>query len=298
MRVFTPTELYGKQIPRPGEFLSVIKALKEGYQDIYLLQRGSESTIPLRMLGAIVIGSMARLHDMACTSDIDVVVFYDDSNANEGVISRYAKRYRERYTQAMKKAEKYNVPINVYNVFLSQLQKRTTRHTKQFLKHAIVSMDGFGGTRPTGLLAGDEEEVRSMFETAPDLLVSDARAYMVTKKESLRDGYFSWGGLSHEKVAKLYAQAFNSPFHAARQVLDVRHVAYEDTKPGVIAEIAEISPITAFGLQALSNIGSEYGKGCEAFRDDTSNKLPAPTLQFESVYSESVRVLDALRAVL
>jgi hypothetical protein len=298
MRVFTPTQLYEKRIPKSSDFLSVHKDMKAGFEEVFLLQRETERTIPLRLCGAIVIGSLARQHDMACTSDIDIVTFYDDREANEGVVARFMKKYRERYTLAMVRAEKYNIPINVYNTFSSLLKAGATRHNKQFLKHAIFSMEGFGGKSESGLLAGNSEEVREIFQLAPSLGREGAKMYLDRKKEELRDGHSAWGGLSEEKTAKLFGQMFNSPFHAARQVLDVLGVEYEDTKPGVMREIAGIVPKAATSLQELALIASDYVKACEVFRDDATNKAPAPTLSFEQVYSEASCTLLSLRTIL
>lgn len=187
MRVFTENQILNRQIPHPGQFLEIKRMLSKGFTSVY---EGQHKNDRLRMLGAVLIGSMAREHDMVCTSDIDIVVFYDDRRADDASVALFAKVYRERYVDALSRACMYNVPTKIYNVFFSKLVLGETRHTKQFLKHAIVSIEGFGGKSPSGLLAGDQKAIRKMFQKAPSLTREKALDYITGKEEKLRDAHF------------------------------------------------------------------------------------------------------------
>lgn len=295
MRVFTDSQMVNKQIPYPGQFLEIKRILAQGFISVYNSQHKTDR---LRMLGAIVIGSMARQHDMACTSDIDIVVFYDDNVADDAAIAEFSRIYRGHYLEALSKAYMYNVPTKVYNVFSSKLVSGETRHTKQFLKHAIVSMEGFGGTSPSGLLAGDPKAIKKMFQKAPSLTRGQAHQYITGKEEKLRDAHFSWGGLIENEKAKMYADLFNGPFHGARQVLDVLNIPYIDTKEGVIDEIDKLSPKTAERLILLANEAKHYGEQCVLFRDDKQSKVKRPFVEIESTYGESYASLVDLRGLI
>lgn len=292
MRVFTVNQILNKQIPYPGQFLEIKMMLTQGFKSIYEAQHKTDQ---LRMLGAVLIGSMARGHDMACTSDVDIVVFYDDHLADDALIAEFARVHRGQYTDALLKACMYNVPTQIYNVFSSKLVSGETRHTKQFLKHAIVSMDGFDGKSPSGLLAGDLKAVRKMFQKTSSLTYEQARQYVVGKQEKLRDSHFSWGGLVENAEAKMCADLFNAPFHGARQVLDVLGMHYIDTKEGVINQITKLSIQTAERLTLIAGEAKSYGEQCVLFRDDKQNKVKHPCLAVEAIYKESYACLTELR---
>ncbi len=295
MRVFTDNQILNKQIPSPGQFLEVKRLLTQGFVSLYEAQHKKDS---LKILGAIVIGSMARQHDMACTSDIDVIVFYDDNLADDQAVAEFARIHRGHYTEALSVACRFNVPTKIYNVFSSKLVSSETRHTKQFLKHAIVSMEGFGATSPSGLLAGNEKAVRKMFQKASLLTRDQAYQYITSKEEKIRDAHFSWGGLVDYDKAKMYADLFNGPFHGARQVLDILNIHYTDTKSGVIDQILKLSPKTAERLVVLAKEAKRYGEQCVLFRDDKQNKVRRPFVEIESVYRESYASLAALRGLI
>lgn len=292
MRVFTYDQIEDGRIPRPGHFADVLNGFEIAFKKLDLLQQGTYESLPLRMLGAIVIGSMARKHDALCTSDIDIVVFYDDSRADASAVERFSQTYRGVYTEVMARSLRLNIPVNIYNVFSSRLISGETRHTRQFLKHAIVAMGGFDGTVVSSLLAGNTEDVRQMFETSPYLTEGVAKQYLCGKLENLRDGHFSWGGLLQDKTAHLIGNAFNAPFHGARQLLDVFDVPYVDTKRGVIDEMQKIHEGVANGLEELAFAGREYALACEAWRDKASARRP--TIDFEGVYGTSSYVLSEL----
>lgn len=295
MRVFTQIELADKRIPRPYQFLEVLSDLRYAFKQ----QKQSEEIDPdkkdLRLAGAVVIGSMARGYDMMCTSDIDILVFYDDADVTTEVALQYAQRNRTRYVGALQKAVHYNVPVNIYNIYAGKLAARDTRHTHQFLSHATRSVDGFGGSSQSGLLAGDAEDVMKIIRTAGGFNYKLTLRYVRDKREKLRDGYHSWGGLSQEAAARLYGTIFTSPFHAVRQYLFCDGREYVDTKGGVVDSFAKYtSEKTAEPLRRLLRASTVYGLECGAYRDDLTSKVQPPHLDFDQHFADAYQVLTSI----
>jgi predicted nucleotidyltransferase len=295
VRVFTQIELADKQIPRPYHFLGVLSDLKHAFSQ----QKQSEEVDPekkdLRLVGAVVIGSMARGSDMMCTSDIDILVFYDDVGVTAEVAMQYAKKNRTMFYGALEKATHYNVPVNIYNIYAEKLVARDTRHTWQFLRHAARSVEGFGGASQSGLLIGNAEDVVKIIRTAGGFDHKLALLYARDKREKLRDGYHSWGGLSQDAAAKLYGTIFTSPFHSVRQYLDCDGREYVDSKLGVVDSFAKYtSEETAEPLRRLLHTSTMYGQGCDVYRDDLTGRVQPPRLDFEQNFADAYQVLTSI----
>jgi len=297
MRVFTLNDLQNKKIPRPGDFEGAFKDLSRGIKEVYQLSSKVSTQNPstsIIFIGATVIGSMARKFDMRCTSDIDILMFFDDSRVDGNAVARFASQYRGFYVDVLAKAVRHNVPISIYTIFTSRLQSQTSRHSAHFLKHAINALSGFEGKGQSGCIVGDVSVMQKICRVAPMQTQDDVIRYISTKQEKLCNGYFSIGGLSQESTAKWFGNCFNAPFHSARNVLDLKNISYEDTKEGVIKAVESFSKTVAALLRELAKKVLEYSKSCDRFRDDIKNVIARPQLDSDLIYRDCSHVLQLL----
>ena len=294
MRVFTTDELWARKIPTAINFFEVVEALRFSFGNVSAFETQKFFGRPLFFLGAVAVGSVARKHDLACTSDIDIVAFYDDTQVSKKEVVTFFAESKDFYVRALQIANYYNIPVNVYNVFLSMLIENKTRYNKQFLKHVRNVMGGLDSDQPSGLLSGYPRLIEDVINQAHSLTKEQAIQYIVTKKEKMTDGYISFGGLSEERKAKFCAQILNAPFHATRQVFDVRGMHYVDTKQGVLLASTELSLEIADSLELLVALSEDYITQCEKYRDDMTNKEPVPILDAEKAYYHAHRVLSLL----
>ena len=290
MRVFTPKEIESRRIPSPGQFLEVQRSAQSGFRELW----DNPPIGKVIFLGAIMIGSTARGIDVSCTSDIDVVVFYDDRGATSHSRLACGEAFRPYYLDALCLALRFNIPMNVYNIYWSRLASGETRHTRQFLKHVMNAMNGFGGATALGFLAGNERKVKEIFAVAPEMTSLQAKAYIAGKLEKMSDAWLSWGGLSQEKAALFLGNCFNAPFHGARHVLDVKGLPYEDTKQGVIEAISRESKEMGDSLGTINTACHAYGLMCANFAKGKGQGKTPTIANSEKLYRISEGVLSGL----
>ena len=90
------------------------------------------------------------------------------------------------------------------------------------------------------------------------------------------------------------ARTLNAPFHAARKVLEVKGIPYEDTRGGIIVAVKKLCGTEKPHLSELAEKISKYADGCESCRDDKKGDVERPTLLIDVLYPLSYKSLTAL----
>jgi hypothetical protein len=295
MRFFTTDDLDTRIIPAKENFVEVISGLRIGFEDVYRVQRLEERTGFVEIAGAIVIGSIARGSDVRRTSDIDVLVFYDDRRSSADQFLAYLRVYRHFWINQAAKARRYNIPTNIYTILYSQLfMGDLRRNNRQFLGHAVRSLHGLPEhTGEPALLCGSKERIIEMYEKSPKLTQQEADQYITGKLRKLLDAYASFGSMDDQTHVHNLANAANAPFHGARQIFDVLGIKYVDSKKGVIDAIGEQKwSDVSTGIREVDKICKEYEKNLERFAKNQVN--PYPIIDGDRLIH---RAIDALRAL-
>jgi hypothetical protein len=294
MRVFTAMQIANKHIPSSGQFFEVIRMLKDGFTKAYNNQRRTDN---ISMLGVVLIGSMVHQLDAMCTSDINIVVFYDDRHADEIAITEFARLHRDSYITSLVEAAKRNIPVKIHTVFWSKVAHRDSFYTKGFLERVLLLAKGSGSKVPASLIVGDLNAMEKLCIVAPAFTREKKAAYISSVQEKIRNGYLFLGGLSENDQAEMYKNLFDAPFYAAGQVLDIIGIPHNGTKREVVNEIKKIIPGTAKKMVDIAQIAYLYGKDCDNYLHDKEQKVKRPFLDIEKIYRDSLMILEDLLKV-
>lgn len=262
MIVFTPTHLRARKFSEEGAQEKSVVLLREAYESIYKLNIG--------LSAAVVIGSTVR-GDATIASDIDVLAFWEDGSPWfwDGI----AKTYRYLAPALTIIWEEFNVRVEANPVLKSQvLDKNNLRYDKQYLRHAVAA--ALSG----GLLAGRADEVEHFHALAAPLTRETTLSYIDRKVHKVNQAQTCWTGLNEDKVARMYDNIVNSPFHALRRVFTLCGVSYVDSRSGLINSLRETGDeLAEMRMRFLQDLGRQHVEYLERKRD----KLPAGANPFE-----------------